>query len=376
MNRRLIKLLPLVCVAVLVFSMAWPLPAPTGRVVAIADIHGDFDDLVAILQRAGLIDANRHWTARNTTLVQTGDMVDRGPKSRAVLDLMMQLQKDASRQNSRVIVLLGNHEVMDMYGDLRYVVPADYASHADDKSQRRRKSAFEAYAGLNESTTSANEDQWMNDHPPGFIEHREAFGPEGKYGKWLRSLPAVAKVNDSIFLHGGLKDDFAGFKLEQINEAVSNEIKAFDAYQKYMVEQKIALPFFTLKELTDAATAALKETKDTDADRKKFLEGFLRYGSWMTVNTDGPLWFRGYAEWSDEQGAPQLAQLTKAFAVSRFVVGHTPQPGHITPRFNGQVYLIDTGMLSSYFPGGQASALEIQDQKVTAIYAKETKPLN
>jgi hypothetical protein len=96
----------------------------------------------------------------------------------------------------------------------------------------------------------------------------------------------------------------------------------------------------------------------------------------MTVNTDGPLWFRGYAEWSDEQGAPQLAQLTKAFAVSRFVVGHTPQPGHITPRFNGQVYLIDTGMLSSYFPGGQASALEIQDQKVTAIYAKETKPLN
>jgi hypothetical protein len=356
--------------------MAWAAAAPAGRVVAIADIHGDFDDLVTILQRAGLIDANRRWTARNTTLVQTGDMVDRGPKSRAVLDLMMQLQKDAPRQNSRVVVVLGNHEVMDMYGDLRYVVPADYASYADDKSERRRKTAFEAFAGLNESTGSANEEQWMKDHPAGFIEHREAFGPEGKYGKWLRSLPAVAKVNDSIFLHGGLKGDFAAFKLEQINEVVSNEIKAFDAYQKYMVEQKIALPFFTLKELTDAATAALKETKESDADRKKFLEGFLKYGSWMTVNTDGPLWFRGYAEWSDEQGVPQLAQLTKAFAVSRFVVGHTPQPGHITPRFNGQVYLIDTGMLASYFPGGQASALEIQDQKVSAIYTKETKPLN
>ncbi len=373
---RLIKLLSILCAGLLVLSMAWAAAAPAGRVVAIADIHGDFDDLVTILQRAGLIDANRRWTARNTTLVQTGDMVDRGPKSRAVLDLMMQLQKDAPRQNSRVVVVLGNHEVMDMYGDLRYVVPADYASYADDKSERRRKTAFEAFAGLNESTGSANEEQWMKDHPAGFIEHREAFGPEGKYGKWLRSLPAVAKVNDSIFLHGGLKGDFAAFKLEQINEVVSNEIKAFDAYQKYMVEQKIALPFFTLKELTDAATAALKETKESDADRKKFLEGFLKYGSWMTVNTDGPLWFRGYAEWSDEQGVPQLAQLTKAFAVSRFVVGHTPQPGHITPRFNGQVYLIDTGMLASYFPGGQASALEIQDQKVSAIYTKETKPLN
>src|SRR5579871_4069764 len=236
MNNRLFRSLLAVVLAVLAFRVAWSVPAAPERVVAIGDIHGDLDDFVKILQRAGLIDTNRRWTARNTTLVQTGDMVDRGPKSRGILDLVMQLQKDASRQNSRFIVLLGNHEVMDMYGDLRYVVPADYASFADDKSERRRKSAFESYAGLNESTAAANEEQWMKDHPAGFIEHRQAFGPDGKYGKWLRSLPAVAKVNDSIFLHGGLKTDFATFKIEQINEAVSNEIKAFDAYQKYMTE--------------------------------------------------------------------------------------------------------------------------------------------
>jgi hypothetical protein len=303
-------------------------------------------------------------------------MVDRGPKTRAVLDLLMQLQKEATRQNGRVIVLLGNHETSNMFGDLRYVTPSDYASYTDDKSERRRRSAYEAYAGLTNSGAHVNEAEWMKSHPPGFVEQREAFTPEGKYGKWLRSLPAVAKVNDSIFLHGGLKTDFATWKIETINDAIANEIKNFDTYQKYMVEQKIALPFFTLKELTDAANDALNDPTSKDPDRKKFFEAFLRYGAWMTINTDGPLWYRGYAEWSDEQGAPQIAQLTKAFGVARFVVGHTPQPGHIVPRFDGRVLLIDTGMLSSYFPGGRASALEIQDQRLTAIYAEETKVLN
>jgi hypothetical protein len=370
------KLLLAAVVPVCILAAGWTMPAPAARVVAIADIHGDLDDFVVILQRAGLVDANRHWSGRNTTLVQTGDMIDRGPKSRAVLDLLIQLQKDAPRQNGRAIVLLGNHEVSNMYGDLRYVTLADYASYADDKSERRRKSAYETYLSVVQPGARISEEEWMKSHPLGFVEQREAFAPEGKYGKWLRSLPAVAKVNDSIFLHGGIKTDFAAWKIEQINETIANELKAFDAYEKYMVEQKIGSPFFTLNELTDAANNALKDTNNKDPDRKKFLEAFLRYGAWLTIHPDGPLWFRGYAEWSDEQGAAEIAQLTKAFGVVRFVVGHTPQIGGIVPRFNNQVYLIDTGMLSSYFPGGRASALEIQDQKVSAIYSDATKPLN
>src|SRR5205807_10612464 len=131
---------------------------------------------------------------RIATLVQTGDVVDHETKTRAVLDLLMQLQKEAPRQSGRVIALLGNHEVMNIYGDLRYVTPSDYASYADDKSERRLKAAYEAYGGLNESIPRMSEAEWMNSHPRGFVEHREAFVPEGKYGKWLRSLPAVAKV--------------------------------------------------------------------------------------------------------------------------------------------------------------------------------------
>src|SRR5262249_34509674 len=99
------------------------------------------------------------------------------------------------------------------------------------------------------------------------------------------------------------------------------------------------------------------------------LKTFLGLGAWLSINESGPLWFRGYAQWSNEEGAPQIQRLTQAFGVARFVVGHTPQPdGQISSKFDGKVYLIDTGMLSSYFPGGRASALNIQDGKINFIY--------
>jgi len=360
-----------VCLTTLLLTLAGSPAVPTAdtRVVAIGDIHGDFDAFVGILQRASLVDANRRWSGRNTTLVQTGDFLDRGPKTRAVMDLLMQLQKDAPRQQGRVIVLLGNHETANIFGDMRYVTNNDYASYKDDKSDRRRKSAYETYASLENSGPRLSEDAWMKTHPAGYIEHREAFGPDGKYGKWLRTLPAVAQVNDSIFLHGGINPEFATWKIERINEVIAFEIKAFDAYRKYMVDEKIALPFYALTELTDAATAALKDPQSTDPNRKKFLEAFLGLGGWLSIHPDGPLWFRGFAHWNDEEGAASIKQLTTAFGIARFVVGHTPQqPAQIGSRFNGQVYLIDTGMLSNYYPGGRASALEIVGDKVTPLY--------
>src|SRR4029450_4721943 len=99
---------------------------PAGeRIVAVGGVHGAFEEMVSILQRAGLIDAEHHWSGGASVLVQTGDLVDRGPKSRAVMDLVMNLEKEQSQQKGRVVALLGNHELMILYGDLRYVVPQD-----------------------------------------------------------------------------------------------------------------------------------------------------------------------------------------------------------------------------------------------------------
>src|SRR5439155_1468255 len=77
--------------------------AAANSVVAIGDVHGDFDDFVTILQKAGLIDEQHHWTGGKTTFVQVGDLLDRGPKPRDVMDLMMSLEKEAPKAGGRIV---------------------------------------------------------------------------------------------------------------------------------------------------------------------------------------------------------------------------------------------------------------------------------
>src|SRR5215470_6518739 len=125
-------------------------PSP---IVAIGDVHGDFQDFVAILQHTNLIDKQNHWTGGKTTLVQVGDLLDRGPAPRQVLDLLMSLEEEAPKDGGRVVPLLGNHEMMNIMGDLRYVTPANYASFADSDSESRRQSAFKDYL------------KWRENHP-------------------------------------------------------------------------------------------------------------------------------------------------------------------------------------------------------------------
>lgn len=334
-------------VAFFCFVLAVVAPAAPERVVAIGDIHGDFEAFIGILQRAHLIDPMHRWSGMNATLVQLGDFLDRGPKARDVMDLLMSLQKTAPRQGGRVLVLMGNHEAMNIYGDYRYVTANDYAAFAQDRSSAPRHQTL--YPG----------------QPQGFAERCEALSPDGVYGKWIRTLPAIVRVDDSIFLHGGINPELASSSIEDLNNQIAAEIRAFDAFKDYMVDRKLAQPCSTLDELISAVRTGMAQAKGKDADRMK---AFLTYGTWLSINGNGPLWFRGYAEWMDAEGAPQIEKLVKAFGISRFVVGHTPQPGNIVSRFDGKVYLIDTGMLSGYVPGGRASALTIQDGKINFIY--------
>jgi len=78
-------------------------------VIAIGDVHGDFDDFVSVLLRTGLVDSQHHWSGKNATFVQVGDLLDRGPKPRDVMDLMMSLEQEAPKSGGRVVSLLGNH---------------------------------------------------------------------------------------------------------------------------------------------------------------------------------------------------------------------------------------------------------------------------
>ena len=113
------------------------------RIVAVGDVHGDFGAFVSVLRDAGVIDAKNKWIGGKTHLVQTGDVLDRGPDSRKVMDLLQALEKQAPKAGGRVHSLLGNHEVMNMYGDLRYVIPAEFAAFKTNDSEQTREAFWE-----------------------------------------------------------------------------------------------------------------------------------------------------------------------------------------------------------------------------------------
>ena len=214
----------------------------------------------------------------------------------------------------------------------------------------------------------------MLKHPAGFLEYRDAMSPEGKYGKWLRHHAAVAKIEGVIFLHGGISPNVTSMKLDQINSQVQEEIEEFDKTKEYLISRKLILSFFTVQEVAMAVQAQLIADRagDTapDAEYQARLVRLLGFDKWLCMRDDGPLWFRGYDQWSEEEGALQVGKVLAAYDATHIVVGHTvQQAAHIRCRFGGKVFLIDTGMLSTYWRGGQASALEIRaGRKFTAEY--------
>jgi hypothetical protein len=353
-------------------------------VVAIGDVHGSFDAFVEILQTAGLIDAKLRWTGGNTVFVQTGDIFDRGPKVREALDLLMRLEDEAKRAGGRVEFLLGNHEVMNLLHEFRDVSPAAYASFADARSEGKRQRAFEDYVRLVKRRATPGEsaptlDGWMAAHPPGFLEHVEALGPRGKYGRWLRAHKVVTTIDRTAFMHAGINPE-ASVTFDEINQTAATEIARWDTTLAAMVKAQIVPQYCTLPEAVEAAVAELQRISAAlqasappgDHVTREFVEqlqALLAVGKSSLFDPEGPLWYRGFAqlpETPETNGAPVTALLAK-FGVDRFVTGHTPSPsGRVVSRFGNRFILIDTGMV---FKGGRAAALEIQAGRITAIYA-------
>ena len=124
------------------------------RVVAISDVHGAYDAMVATLQNAAVIDEETAWVGGDTHLVIVGDLLDRGPRSRDAMDLMMRLEDEALAAGGQVHVLIGNHEMMNMIGDLRYVSKSEYAAFAKDETQRQRERWLNIWAARRGGVTT------------------------------------------------------------------------------------------------------------------------------------------------------------------------------------------------------------------------------
>lgn len=369
---------PLMALAAWIFLA--PVSAAPPRIVAIGDVHGAADPFVAILQRAGLIDAERRWIGGAAVLVQTGDLMDRGTAVRADFDLLMELERQAGAAGGRVQVLLGNHEFMNLLGQTRDVAPELYQRFADDRSAQKRDQAFEAAARLKRSAP-LDKASWLAEHPLGYLEYREALRANAPYGKWLRSKPVVAEIDGTVFIHGGINPAFTTESLDNINRRARRELTEWEDGVRWLQQHDLGLPFFTWSEILEVVQSELTRlgTKrkqealtEDDVEEIRALLPLLNIGDSSLLNPDGPVWFRGYSTWTDAEGAKTMAELVRKYRVKRFVTGHTPQPsGRITPRFGGALFLIDTGMLDGkFYPSGQPSALEIEGEKVTPLYVE------
>jgi hypothetical protein len=307
----------------------------TERIVAVGDVHGAYDQFVAILREAGLIDSRRRWTGGRAVLVQTGDILDRGGQSRQAIDLLRKLEEEAAKAGGRVHALLGNHEAMRILGILRDVGAGEIAAFRTGDSETLRDRYYEALLKQNTDQARAAGQtfdaeafrvRFYDEHKPGLIEMILAYGAKGEYGRWLRARDTMVKINGIVFLHGGISPAVASLGCAAINEKVRAELATVQAADPNLQASLIAGP-------------------------------------------EGPLWYRGYFM-EPRLSAEALAGVLQTLGARAIVVGHTVPGSHaITPSFDNRVIQIDTGMLNGeFYKGGRPSALEIQGGTFTAIY--------
>jgi hypothetical protein len=171
------------------------LPAP-GRLVAIGDVHGDLGALRAALRAAGAIDDRDHWIGGALVVVQTGDVLDRGDDEHAILDLIAALEAEARAAGGGLVMLLGNHELMNAAGDFRYVTPAGLHD-------------FDGVSGPQAAVPAGA--------PASARGRLAALGPGGSYARRLAQHAVVAIVGDTVFSHAGVLGAWTG-RLDEVNQ--------------------------------------------------------------------------------------------------------------------------------------------------------------
>ena len=224
-------------------------------VIAIGDMHGDLVAARKALRLAGAIDADDRWSGGKLTVVQTGDVLDRGDDDRRILDLLERLRAEATAAGGELITLAGNHELMNVIGDFRYIT----------------QGGFDAFGG-----------------PEG--RHR-AFRPGGPYALLLSEHPLYIKVGDTLFVHGGILHKHVAYGLDRMQD----ELRAF------MQGKRPEPPLMAMAEDGPVWTrlysdpgqpsdcAQLRQVLE-ELDAKRMVVGHTPQQRGMTSDCDGRVW--------------------------------------------------------------------------------------
>lgn len=192
------------------------IPAPD-RLLAVSDVEGNLGGLVDVLLSATVIDDAMRWTFGKGHLVVLGDVFDRGLNVTECLWLLYELEGRARAAGGDIHLILGNHEVMNLTGDLRYV-----------RNKYRENAAL-----LGEKL-------------------EELYASRTLLGRWLRSRNAIMKIGDEIFVHGGISPSVAESKVSiaTLNDALRTALaadawpKAKEGHLKMVVDGKEGLTWY------------------------------------------------------------------------------------------------------------------------------------
>lgn len=183
------------------------------KLIAISDIEGNFNALHSFLINNKVIDKNNNWIFGNGHLVLNGDFFDRGENVTQVLWLIYSLENKAKEKNGKVHFINGNHEIMNLYGDISY------------SAHRYREVAKQI----------SNKKHW--DEASKFI-----YSEKSELGQWLRTKNVVEKIGNYIFVHGGLNKKIIDEDLDivQINKIAKDYYgKKFDRETNNLKEKLI-----------------------------------------------------------------------------------------------------------------------------------------
>lgn len=259
--------------------------AAVARIAALSDVHGQYDLLVKLLRNNGIVGRDLRWHYGRGHLVIAGDVFDRGPKVNQALWLLYSLEQQARDAGGGVHYLIGNHEAMALGGDLRYVNPG---------YQRSAAALGEAYPQL--------------------------YAADSVLGQWLRTRQTIARVGDSLFVHGGISPDY------------------------------VAADFDTERSNADYR-ASLGTPKAVWQNDPRLLP--------LYNGKTSPIWYRGYfTDPALEQA--QVDAIAGKLGVARIVVGHTTHH-RIASYFDGHVIGVDSAIKN----GENGEILLIEDGKLS-----------
>jgi len=283
------------------------------RVVAVGDIHGDYEAFVAILQDHKLLDDHETWIGGNAHLVQLGDVMDRGGEARRIFVLIAKLEKEAAAAGGMVHFLPGNHEELNLAGvsldyegyvpiqQFRDFLPTAYRDRHDRLTARMNKTDADAYWKALMKQTGA-----MTTYYGTF---RRTFG------RWVAGHNVIVRINGVVFVHGGISAEDSRRSLESINATYRAEFLQ-------AIEERLEAPEFLFQ-------------------------------------PSSPLWNRDLAEEGSSIIESDVKQILSNLRARAIVVGHTPTRVDGAERFGGLVWLIDSNISSVYEDFGVLSALEI-----------------